>query len=130
MPLILYLPGRKPQQVSYPTSHIDIPPTLLQNFFGCTTDIRDYSNGRNLLAAQTAPRPFIIGSYVNHAFIIDDNVYEIYPIYTKKYKLYDVNKEASRPTPELLKIAKEEISRFFDDTHSEKLSKPADGSVR
>ena len=115
VPLILYLPGREPRQIDYRTSHIDIVPTLLQEVFGCANDIRDYSNGRNLFEEQTELRPIVVGGYVNHAFIVGDNVYEIYPIYTKKYKLYDIKKDASQPSPNISKTIMEEINRFFDN---------------
>ena len=55
----------------------------------------------------------VVGGYVNHAFIIGDNVYEIYPLYTKKYKLSDINLKASDPTPGALKTIKEEVNRFY-----------------
>ena len=120
VPLVLYIPDREPQQIEYRTSHIDVVPTLLQEIFGCTNDIGDYSNGRNLFEKQTELRPFVIGNYVNHAFIIDDNVYEIYPFYTKKYKLEDINLKASRPPPDILKIVMEEINRFYKDNDTNK----------
>jgi membrane-anchored protein YejM (alkaline phosphatase superfamily) len=113
VPLVLYLPGQEPLQVDYVTSHVDIAPTLLQEFFDCTTDIRDYSSGRNLFERPAGVRPIVIGSYVNHAFIIEDNVYEIYPMYTKKYKLFDIKLEATPPSPQGLKMLVDNISRFY-----------------
>ncbi|RKX20640.1 MAG: hypothetical protein DRP35_05760 [Candidatus Zixiibacteriota bacterium] len=113
VPLVLYLPNREPQQIEYVTSHLDIAPTLLQEFFGCTNDIRDYSNGKNLFEKSTGVRPLVIGSYVNHAFIIGNDVFEIYPMYTNKYKLDDIKAEASQPSLKMLKILVDEISRFY-----------------
>ncbi len=118
VPLILYIPDRQPRQIEYRTSHLDIPTTLLQEIFGCSNDIRDYSNGRNLFEKQTELRPLVIGNYVNHAFVIEDNVYEIYPMYTKKYKLNDINTKASSPPFEIIKIIKEEINRFYYDNNT------------
>jgi membrane-anchored protein YejM (alkaline phosphatase superfamily) len=115
VPLILHLPGRDPRQVEYITSHIDIPPTLLQEVFGCMSDIGDYSNGRNLFDEHMGSRPLVIGGYVNHAFIIEDNVFEIYPMLTKKYKLQDINLKASDPPSDILMIIKEETNRFYID---------------
>jgi len=124
VPLILYIPGREPQQIEYTTSHIDIPPTILQEFYGCTNDIRDYSNGRNLFEKQTELRPIVVGGYVNHAFIIEDNVYEIYPLYTKKYKLHDIKLKASSPPSDILKVIKEEINHFYNDNDTSKYNVP------
>jgi membrane-anchored protein YejM (alkaline phosphatase superfamily) len=115
VPLILHLPGRDPRQVEYKTSHIDIPPTILQEVFGCMSDIGDYSNGRNLFDEHMGSRPLVIGGYVNHAFVIGDNVFEIYPMLTKKYKLYDINQKASEPPSDILMILKEETNRFYID---------------
>jgi membrane-anchored protein YejM (alkaline phosphatase superfamily) len=113
VPLVMYLPGREPTEINYTTSHIDVVPTLLQEYYGCENDIGDYSNGRNLFEKPEGIRPIVVGGYVNHAFIIEDNVYEIYPLYTKKYKLYDINVEATNPAPGTLRIIKEEINRFY-----------------
>jgi membrane-anchored protein YejM (alkaline phosphatase superfamily) len=129
VPLVLYLPSREPQQIDYRTSHIDIAPTLLQEFFGCTTDIRDYSNGRNLFDKPSDLRPIVVGGYVNHAFIIGDNVFEIYPMYTKKYKLYDITQKASRPSPDVLKMIMKEITRFFDENDTNKPNVPVQHNV-
>jgi len=116
VPLILYTPGKKPQRIEYATSHIDIAPTLLQEYLGCTSNIQDYSNGINMFEKPTDPRPFVIGNYVNHAFIIEDNVFEISPMITKKYKLYDITQKASRLSPYVRRTLLEEISRFYDDS--------------
>jgi membrane-anchored protein YejM (alkaline phosphatase superfamily) len=47
VPLVFYVPGRAPRQVTETTTHIDVPTTLLKEVFGCD-DIRDYSNGVDL----------------------------------------------------------------------------------
>ena len=114
VPLIFFAPGHEPRSVTYATSHIDVVPTLLQQFLYCTNDIRDYSNGRNLFREFGEPRPFVVGGYVNHAFIIEDNVYEIYPMYTKKYKLNDITLKASSPRPDFVKTIMEEICWFYE----------------
>jgi membrane-anchored protein YejM (alkaline phosphatase superfamily) len=116
VPLIIYMPEREPRQINYPTTHVDIVPTLMRDVYGCSNDFRDYSNGRYLFDELSEPRPFVVGNYVNHAFIFEDNVYEIYPMYTKKYKLDNVNAKASPPSPQMLKTVMEEINRFYYDT--------------
>jgi hypothetical protein len=112
VPMIVYWPGRGREEISRATSHMDLSPTLLQDIFGCTTDIRDYTTGRNLFTGDSTLRPFVLGSYVNHAFIFGDDVFEIYPIYTKRYKLFDINQEASVLSRDVIKTIAEEISRF------------------
>lgn len=113
VPLIFYAPGEKPEKISYPTSHVDIAPTILKEFLNCTNDISDYSTGRNLFDGQTVPRPFVIASYVNYAFVIENNVYEIFPLYTKEYKLDNYEQKASLPRSDMLKIIMEQMGRFF-----------------
>jgi membrane-anchored protein YejM (alkaline phosphatase superfamily) len=93
---------------------VDIPPTLVQEYLGCTNDVRDYSDGLNLFSELPEKRPLVAASYFNHAFIIDDNVYAVYPVYTKKYKLADINRAASRPPVGLLKELMADITRFYD----------------
>jgi hypothetical protein len=55
----------------------------------------------------------VIGSYFNHAFVIEDNVYVIFPFYTREYKLDDINVTAARPRADLVRTAMEEITRFY-----------------
>jgi uncharacterized protein len=114
VPLVFYAPGRTGREVHELSSHVDVAPTLLQEFFGCTTDLDTFSNGRNLFGDLSEPRPLVIGSYVNHAFITGDNVFEIYPMYTKKYKLDDINLPSVPPSPDLLKTVIQEINRFYE----------------
>ena len=115
IPLIMYVPGREPKKIDYRTSHIDIVPTLLQEFLGCTNDPQDYSNGENLYRLQEESRPLVIGSYVNHAFLIGDNVYEIYPFETKSYRMDDIRAKVPRPPFKKVKRIFQEISHFYQD---------------
>jgi uncharacterized protein len=113
VPLVFYAPGKSPRQIECTTSHIDIVPTLLEEFFGCRNPAREYSNGRNLFAASSEARPFVVGSYVNHAFIIEDNVYEINPYNVMDYRLNDIRAKASAPSRDMLLKAADEIGRFL-----------------
>lgn len=115
VPLVIYLPGEKPRLINYRTSHIDIMPTLMRDIYGCTNDIQDFSNGRYLFEESSEERPFVIGSYIHHAFVFGDNIYEIYPMHAKKYKLYDVNAEAQVPSSIMLKKVLDEISYFYHE---------------
>lgn len=116
VPLIFYAPGKTQREIDFTTSHKDIAPTILQEFLHCTNPVNDYSNGINLFRQNTLARPFIIGSYVNYAFVIDDNVYEIFPLYTKEYKLHNISLKASPPSSEMLKVIVEDMRRFLRPT--------------
>lgn len=119
VPLILYAPNMPPRVMDRVTSHVDIAPTLLQTFLGCSNDLQDYSNGVNLYDQSVEPRPYVVGSYVNHAFVIGDNVYEMSPIHAKSYKFHDITQEASAPDPAMLTRIVDEVSRFYVDGDSE-----------
>jgi len=112
VPFILHAPGRRPGIIERRTSHIDFAPTILHDYFGCTSDARAYSNGRNLFDPSAAPRPLVIGSYVSHAFVFGDDVYEILPAYTKKYTLDHVRSDATVPPSALVKAVMGEVNRF------------------
>jgi uncharacterized protein len=44
---ILYIPGHPHQEITYPTSHLDVAPTLLK-MLGYSTPVEKYSQGRDL----------------------------------------------------------------------------------
>jgi membrane-anchored protein YejM (alkaline phosphatase superfamily) len=71
VPFIVHWPGRPPQEFIHRTSHHDLPPTLLEELFGCTTAPSDYSVGRNLFAGQDWPW-LIAGSYTAYAIVTPD----------------------------------------------------------
>jgi uncharacterized protein len=114
VPFILHAPGRAPQRIERRTSHIDLAPTILQDYFGCTSDVGAYGNGRNLFDDARDPRALVIGSYVFHAFVFGDDVYEVLPARTRKYRLDNINAEASSPDPNMLKTVMDEINRFMN----------------
>lgn len=113
VPMMLYVPWRAPRRVTTPTAHVDIPTTLLQEVFGVTNDPRDYSNGRNLLEPPGAPRPIVVGGYASHAFVFNDDVFAVYPMYVRKYKLSNIATNAGTPPAALVREAMEETHRFY-----------------
>ncbi|MCB1150012.1 sulfatase-like hydrolase/transferase, partial [bacterium] len=115
VPMILRLPGRDPMRVTGRTSHVDVAPTLLEEVFGCITEPAAYSNGVNVFSADlAAPRPFVIGSYVNHAYVFGNDVFAIYPMHTRKYAFDDIQQPADRPPADLMQRAAAEMSRFSE----------------
>jgi membrane-anchored protein YejM (alkaline phosphatase superfamily) len=113
VPLIIHFPGREPATIEFRTSHVDIVPTILSEYFGCRESMANYSNGRSLFQEPSGTRPLVIGSYVNHAFLLGDDVFAIFPMFTKKYKLDDITQKAGRPRMELMREVMEEINRFY-----------------
>ena len=118
VPFIIHAPGRSPELIERRTSHIDLVPTLLQDYFGCANDASDYCNGRNLFDESPVQRPLVVGSYVSHAYILGDDVFEIKLAHTKKYRLDDIRKEVSFPHAEFLEKLMSDITRFYDNDGS------------
>jgi hypothetical protein len=112
VPLVLYWPGRPPRRVTTTTTHVDVPTTLLQEVFGCGPG-RDYSNGRDLFTPGVEARPFVVSGYVNHAFIMGDDVHVVYPMFVQSYRLGDINAKAGPPSAELTRQLLEETHRFY-----------------
>jgi len=125
VPLIVYVPGEKPRRVTEVTAHVDIPPTLMVEGLGCGQDIGAYSNGRNLFGPLGGERPIVITSYVNHAVVMGNDVYVVYPMYMQKYKLWDVNAKAGAMRGDLARMAMDEMNRFQRRTESQSARGPA-----
>jgi membrane-anchored protein YejM (alkaline phosphatase superfamily) len=113
VPLVLYVPGRPPRQVAQVTTHVDVPTTLVQEALRCGLDPHDYSNGQNLFGPLGDARPLVIGGYVNHALVLGDDVYVVYPFYVQKHKLSNIKAEAGAPRSDLARRSMEEMHRFF-----------------
>ena len=112
VPLVLYVPGEPARKVQAVTSHVDIAATLIRQVCGCDPDLRDVSNGMDLLGPLPPERPVVASSYVNHALILGDDVYSVFPMYVQRYRLDSVNRPAGRPRPDQLRDVMEEITRF------------------
>jgi len=112
VPLVLYYPGRAPRVVEEPTSHVDLPTTLIQEVFGVRADPSSYSNGYNLFQPLPPERALVIASDVGHAFLIGENVYEVSPVHMRSYRLENIESSAERPRSDLIRVAMEEMGRF------------------
>lgn len=113
VPLVIHMPGHAPRQIQKTTAHIDVPPTLLVEGLGCGRDVASYSDGRNLFGSLEGERPMIVTSYVNHAVIIGDDVYSVFPVYVQKYKLWNIHEKADAPPGDLAKLALDGMYRFY-----------------
>ena len=113
VPLVLYIPGHPSSHISYRTSHIDVAPTLLREAFGCLNETADYSNGRDLLVPPEQARCFVVGSYVNHAYVIGEDTFAIFPMYTQKYQFSDYRAPAGPLLASTLRAILRETSCFY-----------------
>jgi hypothetical protein len=112
VPMIVYVPGRKPERVSTTTSHVDVVPTLMQEALGVGQDVADYSDGVDMFGRLPKERPLVLSSYVNHAFILGDDVYEVYPVYVRSYQLTNARGREGARSASLMRQALEETQHF------------------
>ncbi len=113
VPLIIHFPNKKSRKISYRTSHIDIVPTLVKEVFNIQDSTELYSNGKDIFLLQEKTRPLVSASYVNHALIIGDNVFAVYPFTLKKYKIYDINQKVKYVNRSLFRQGVDEMNWFY-----------------
>jgi membrane-anchored protein YejM (alkaline phosphatase superfamily) len=89
VPLILRLPGEKPGEVNYPTSHLQIPHTLLTRL-GVTSTRETYSLAGDLFS----PEDYLVMGNYNYMSIADDDFKLTFPFTASDYfhfSVYDQN---------------------------------------
>ncbi len=95
------------------TSHQDVVPTLMKNYLGVISDIKDYSVGEDLLGKPVARDWIMSSNYSGYAIIDNDSILEVHA--TGQYELLD---KTNRPLKDgklnyqHLQEALEQISRF------------------
>jgi len=86
VPLVLWMPGTKPRQIDYPTSHVQLPATLLP-VLGVTSAQEDYSSAQGLFAG---PPPYrVVGNY-DYLAVIDAESKISFPYTSADYFHYGV----------------------------------------
>ncbi|HDY86454.1 MAG TPA: DUF3413 domain-containing protein [Methylophaga sp.] len=89
VPMIMWMPGEKPQQINTKTSHIQIPQTLLAKL-GVTTSYKEHSLAGDLFSAL----PYLVMGNYNYVSIFDKNYKVTFPFTASDYfhyTLYDKN---------------------------------------
>lgn len=113
VPMILHWPGIEPQQINYPTSHFDVPVTLLQDLFGVTNNPTEYSSGQNMF--NTKKREFMFAGDQREFAMISEETTIVLDRFGN-YKVYDSNyKRLREAKPKLSLILKglAETKRFY-----------------
>lgn len=119
VPFIMIGAGVDKQANQWPqgemTTHFDMVPTLMSNYLGVTTDIKDYSIGENLYG-EYVERPYtIISDYGDYAIVSKDKIFSL-----KGNGLYEVKDGRNRLLPkqeidaERMKYALDVLSRFSE----------------
>lgn len=78
VPLVLYVPGRRPESFTYMTSHLDVAPTILQ-LIGCRTNPGSYSQGHPLFD-KNVERKYVVSSSWSDMAIIDSKETVVMPL--------------------------------------------------
>lgn len=89
VPMILWMPGEKPQQINTKTSHIQIPQTLLAKL-GVTTSYNEHSLAGDLFSTL----PYLVMGNYNYLSIFDKKYKVTFPFTVSDYfhyTLYDEN---------------------------------------
>jgi membrane-anchored protein YejM (alkaline phosphatase superfamily) len=114
VPLVLWIPGQKPQQIDYPTSHNQIPATILP-YLGVTSPARDYCSEESLFAT---PRPYrVIGSY-DYLAIVDAQHKLSFPFTTAQYfrYIYSDNQDGMLPVRQQQELLQEKRPQLEEVT--------------
>lgn len=98
VPLVLWMPGQKPQVITHRTSHLQIAPTLLE-YLGVTEPSRNYSSADSLFKPMDR---FVVGEY-DHMGIIDDQYKISFPFTGSDFFRYTVLDAQDRPVNRQLK---------------------------
>ncbi|MGD8574986.1 MAG: sulfatase-like hydrolase/transferase [Gammaproteobacteria bacterium] len=113
VPLVVHWPGRGAGAVTYRTSHFDLPPTLLRDALGCSTDPSAYSVGHDLF--RPGGRDFLLmANYTDYAIKTPERTLVVHP-----YQAVDVvgpdghAVHGARPDPDLISRALQLRSRFL-----------------
>jgi uncharacterized protein len=113
VPLILYWPGVKPQEILNRTSSFDVSATFMQNHFGVENKISDFGTGFNLF--DMADRKWILmGREGDYAIFQDDQIVVVSP--TGDYEVLDQSYrplDRSQMRTEYVQEALKEMSRFL-----------------
>ncbi len=85
VPLILSVPGTKPERIRHKTSHIQIPATLMEEI-GVTTDSDKYALAGDL----SSTLPYLVAGNYNYVAVIDDKHKITFPFTSTDYFHYTV----------------------------------------
>ena len=117
VPFAIFGPGINASTMKWDTntltSHQDVVPTLMKNYLGVTSPIRNYSAGDDLLGQQIKRDWIISSKYSGYAVITKDTILEVGA--GGQYDLMDKTNRPlkdQQPNFEYLKQAFEQISRF------------------
>jgi len=113
VPFAVRWPGRAPETVERPTSHMDWVPTVLTDALGCTTPVDRYSTGVSLFEKNATARVLPIEQWTQRAVRTRDRVYVF--LSWGGYEVRDANYApiAEPVDGEAIRAGFEQLSRFM-----------------
>lgn len=117
VPFVMFGPGvdkqKLVQNASYTTSHEDLAPTLMKNYLGVTSEIKDFSTGVDLFGDKVKRDWVMTSSYSAYGIIYDDTIIEVNgagqsQVYDSHYRV----KQDGTMNYQYVQEALEKISRF------------------
>lgn len=114
VPLVIHWPGKAPRQVTEPTEHFDVAPTLMSDLLGCAnTPSEEYATGEGLFAPSE--RDWTIAhSYMNSALLTETLQLVTYPTGGIDLLSQDLAPLENKPLPiDIIRQALKEQSRFY-----------------
>lgn len=126
VPLLLYAPGLQPQVFHHRTTHFDVMPTVLREYFGCNTPFPAYSVGHPLF--EPGGRDIIVMSEYADFAIMHGNRTAVVRAQGMEVRDEDHLELDIRPTPEVIAAALEQNARFVSGS-SRPLERPGE-SIR
>jgi uncharacterized protein len=75
VPLLLLWPNKPNTTYSHLTSHEDLIPSIMQELFGCSTAINQYSTGQSLFDASNTHRSLLMESWNDRAIFYQDHLF-------------------------------------------------------
>jgi membrane-anchored protein YejM (alkaline phosphatase superfamily) len=113
VPFVVRWPGRAPEVVDRPTSHVDWAPTLLTDALGCTTPVDRYSTGASLFAGDANDRVLPIEQWTQRAVRTRDRAYVFlswggYEVRDANYALVSESVDGNA-----VRVGFEQLSRFM-----------------
>lgn len=113
VPMVVYWPGKKTENVEYATGHLDLAPTLLTEVLGCKNPVSDYSLGHDMFSDKRHSY-FLISGWDRFALVTDKQIDLVYNAgHVEHYDLNYNALDASMTDVKMMSQAMDEMSHFY-----------------
>ncbi len=115
VPMLIHWPGKLAASYNHVSSHVDLVPTLMKDWLGCSNEVSDFSNGRSLF--NESKRDYVISKNWNNHAVIESEFTHVFTLYgAEKFRNDNYQKSdiASRLDSSLQLKVLESMSQFYD----------------